>query len=190
MPCGDDVDAGGGRLVNLPQDLATALGHRHQPGRARDQLPHDPPLLGAGLPQERVQRGHHGHAQFSQERQQVAAGRPAVDAELMLHADDVRAAEVEEIRRAPVGSQVLLLDLEANRVRIRVATRQIVHRHRETLALGVLGRHRGEHIRGKGGDAAFPRQVVAQKGYLTNVRSSFHRLSALLSGNRRDSSMG
>ena len=81
---------------------------------AGDQFLHHPPLVGIRLAQDGVQRGDDGHAQFAQQRQQMAAGRPAENPELMLQADDVHVADVEEIRRALVGRPVLLLDFEAD----------------------------------------------------------------------------
>ena len=43
----------------------------------------------------------------------MAPGRSTVDAELVLHAEHVRVVEVQEIRGAPVGVQILLVQLEA-----------------------------------------------------------------------------
>ena len=51
----------------------------------------------------------------------MPAGGPAENAELVLQADDVHVADVEEIRGAQIGRQVLLLNLEANHFRILVA---------------------------------------------------------------------
>ena len=42
-------------------------------------------------------------------------------------------ADVEEIRRPLIGRQVLLLDFEANHVRILVAALEVVDRHRKAL---------------------------------------------------------
>ena len=53
--------------------------------------------------------------------------RPAENAELVLQADDVHVADVEEIGGAQIGRQVLLLNLEANHFRILVATFLVVH---------------------------------------------------------------
>ena len=75
-----------------------------------------------GSLQNRMQRGDHGHSQFAQERQDVTAGRPAENAELVLQADDVHIADVEEVGGAQIGRQVLLLNLEADHFRILVAT--------------------------------------------------------------------
>ena len=104
----------------------------------RDQLLHHAPLVGVRLAQDGVERGDDRHSQLAQQRQHVAAGGPAEDPELVLHADDVHVADVEEVRRALVGRQILLLDLEANDVRIVVAALDVVDRHRETLALRML----------------------------------------------------
>jgi hypothetical protein len=39
-----------------------------------------------------------GHSQFAQECQYVTTSRPAENAELMLQADNVHVADVEEVR--------------------------------------------------------------------------------------------
>jgi len=140
----------------------------------RNQGLHHAPLLRVGLAQDGVQRGHDGHPQFAQQRQQMTAGRPAVDPELVLHAHQVRVADVQKLRRALVGGQVLLLDLKANDAGILVAARDVVDRHRKTLGLRMLRRHGGKHVGGERRDAAFARQIVAEKRNLANVRCWFH----------------
>ena len=68
----------------------------------------------------------------------MTAGGPAENAELVLQADDVHIADVEEVRGAQIGRQVLLLNLEANYFRVLVALLNIIDRHGQTLALGML----------------------------------------------------
>ena len=67
-------------------------------------------------------------------RQQMAARRSAVDAELVLHAEHIDVVEVQEVRRAPVGIEVLLVKLEAHTRRIVVAFRAIIDRADEDTA--------------------------------------------------------
>ena len=69
----------------------------------------------------------------------MAARGPAENAELVLQADDVHVADVEEVRGAQIGRQVLLLNLKANHFRVLVAALDIVDRYRETLALRMRG---------------------------------------------------
>jgi hypothetical protein len=45
-----------------------------------------------------MKRSDNGHSQFAQECQDMAAGRPAENAELVLQADDVHVADIEEVR--------------------------------------------------------------------------------------------
>ncbi len=78
-------------------------------------------LVGFRLRQNRVKRGDSRHSQFAQECQDVATGGPTENAELVLQADDVHVADVEEVRCAQIGRQVLLLNLEANYVRVLIA---------------------------------------------------------------------
>ncbi len=104
----------------------------------------------------------------------MTAGGPAENAEFVLQADDVHVADVEEVRGPQIGRKVLLLDLEANYFRVRVAARNVVDRHGQTLALGIRAGHGGQQVGGKRSDAAFAWQVVAHKRNLADFRSFFH----------------
>ena len=170
----DEIDLGRRRLVNVLQHLPPALSHDHQPGRERDQLLHHAPLVGSRLAQNGMERGDDGHSQFAQECQDVTAGGPAENAELVLQADDVHVADVQEVRGAQIGRQVLLLNLEANYFRVLVATLNVVDRHCETLALGMRGCDGRKQVGRERGDAAFARQVVADKSDLANFGIFFH----------------
>jgi hypothetical protein len=79
--------------------------------------------------QNGMKRCDNRHSQFAQERQDVPTSWPAKNAELVLQADDVQVADVEEVRRAQLGEQVLLLNLEANYFRVFVTTFYVVDRH-------------------------------------------------------------
>ena len=120
-------------------------------------------LVGVRLEENGVERGDDRRFQFAQQGQQVAAGRPAEDPELVLDRDNVHVAGVQEAGGAPVGVQVLLLNLEANHVRIPIAPLDVIDRHREALALGMPRCHGPKQVGGKRGNAAFARQVVAEK---------------------------
>ena len=163
-----------GRPVNILQHLASAFGHGYQPGRVRNQFLHHAPLGVVGLAQEGVERGDDGHFQFANQRQQMAPGGPAVNPKLVLNADDVHVADVEEVRRALVGGEILLFYFKTHDAGILVPLLDIIDRHRKALALGVLRRHRGEQVGREGGDAALARQIVAEKGDLANFRFCFH----------------
>src|SRR5579871_3422231 len=108
-----------------------------------------------------MQRCDHRHPQFAQERQNVTTGGPAENTELMLQADDVYVADVEEICGTQIGRQILLLNLEVHYFRILVAAFEVVRRHTETLALGVSCGDSREQVRRKRRNTALARQVVA-----------------------------
>ena len=101
----------------------------------------------------------------------MAAGGSAEDAELMLQTDHVYVAYVEEIGCAQIGRKVLLLDLEANHLRVFIAVLDVVNGYRETLALRVRGRNGAQQIGGECGDAAFAGQVVANESNFKNFRT-------------------
>ncbi len=117
----DQIDLGRRRMVDLLQHLSPALRHDDQPGRKRDQLLHDAALVSPRFAQNGMQRGDHGHSQFAQECQNVAPGGSAENAELVLQADDIYVADVEEVRGAQIGRQVLLFNLEADYFRVLIA---------------------------------------------------------------------
>ncbi len=171
----NQINLGRWRVVNLVQHLPTPLGHDHEPGRTRDQFLHHPALVGGRLLQHRVQRRDDRHFQFPQHGQHVAAGRPAKNPELVLHADDVHIADIQEVRRALIRRQVLFLNLEAHRRRVFVTTLNVIDRHRETLALGMFRCHGREQVGGERGDAAFARQVIAEQRDLLNLSCGSHR---------------
>jgi hypothetical protein len=75
----------------------------------------------------------------------------------MLHAHHVHVRDVQKIRRAQAGGQILLLDFEAHFRRIRVTVHEIIDRHDEALPLRKFFRHGAAQIRRERGDAAFAR---------------------------------
>ena len=104
----------------------------------------------------------------------MAAGRSAEDSELVLDRHNVHLAGVQEVGGAPVRTQVLLLNLEANDVRIPIAALDVIDRHREASAFRMARRHRSQQVGRKRGDAAFARQVVAEKRDGSNAGLSSH----------------
>ena len=98
----------------------------------------------------------------------MAAGGPAENAELVLEADDVHVADVEKVRGALIGRQILLLNLEAHHFRVLVAARNVVDRHCEALALRMRACDGGQQVGCERGNAALTRQVVADKGDLAD----------------------
>ena len=121
-----------------------------------------------------MKRGDDRRSQFAQQSQQVATGRPAEDSELVLDRDNVHVAGVQEVGGAPVRIQVLLLNLETNDVRILIATLDVIDRHGEAPALGMPRCHSPKQVGCKRGNAAFARQVVAEKRDGSNAGGYFH----------------
>ena len=108
----------------------------------------------------------------------MAAGRPAENPKLVLQADDVGPADVEEIRCAQIGRQVLFLDFEANFRRLLIAAREDIDWHRKAIGPGLGGGHRRPEVGGKGSDAAFARHVIAKESDLPGLRGCVHKLKA------------
>ncbi len=98
-PVRDEIDLGRRGLVDFLEHPPSALGHDHKPGGERDHAIHHALLIGVRFAQHRMKRCDNGHPQLAQKRQNVTAGRAAENAELMLQADDVHVADVEESPR-------------------------------------------------------------------------------------------
>ena len=105
----------------------------------------------------------------------MPAGRSPVDAELVLDANHVHVADAQEIRRPPVGGDVLLLNFKADLRRVVVPALHVVDGHGEALSLGKLGRHGSAQVRRERGDAAPPGQVVPHEGDVSDFGARFHR---------------
>ena len=134
---GDQIDLVHRSLVDIVQHLSSAIGHDHQPGREGDQFFHHPPLVRLGFAQDGMQGGDYGHFQLPQHGQDVATDRAAEYAELMLQANHINIADVEEIRSAQVRGQILFFDLEAHYFGIVVSVLYVVDRGAETLAFRI-----------------------------------------------------
>src|SRR6267378_7215575 len=106
----------------------------------------------------------------------MAACRPPENSELVLQRDKVDIASIDEVRGAPVGTEVLLLDLKSNHVRIFVAPIDVIDRHREASVYGIETCHGPKQVGCKRGNTAFARQVVAEKRDGSNTGGYFHNL--------------
>jgi hypothetical protein len=58
----------------------------------------------------------------------MTSSSPSVDAELMLHAEHLGIVEVQEIRRLPIRSEILLHDLKAHAGRISITLGSVIDR--------------------------------------------------------------
>ena len=76
----------------------------------------------------------------------VAAGRAAEDAVLVLEADDVGVGEVQEVGRPEVASPAPAPRSRTGPPGIVVPLGTVVDRHDEALGAGKLGRDRGAHV--------------------------------------------
>ena len=124
----DVIDLRVGHAVDAPGDLGAARAHDDDALREARDLVHDGALRGIGLGQQRVQRRDHGHAQLAQQGEDVAARLASEDPVLVLQADDVDRADVQEVGGAAVGRHVTLVEREANAWGIGVPVPRVVHR--------------------------------------------------------------
>ncbi len=134
-------------------------------------------LIGARLSQDRMEGRHDRRSQVAHQAEHMAARRAPEDAVLVLETDDVGIGEIQEVGRAEIGVNLLLLDLEPRLRRIVVSLREIVDRDHEAIGPRVLRGDRRAEVIGEGRDTAFPRQVVTDESDLLNLTVSFHRLA-------------
>src|SRR5579864_4286903 len=169
----DQIDLCRWRFVSLLQHPSPQFGHDYHPGRERNELLHNAALVGSRFTQDGMQRGDNRHSQSVQECQNMGAGGPTENAEFVLQADDVNVADVEEVRGAQIGRQVLLLNLEPNHLRVLVATRYVVDRHCQALALRMRALHGGKQVGCERCDAALARQMIADESNLLDFGGFF-----------------
>jgi hypothetical protein len=157
----NQIDFGNGNAEDFLQNVGRLPAHNDQAiGQCSDFF-HYRSLIGIRLAKNRVQGCNHGHLQATQKFQDVAAGRSAENSVLMLQANQVNIAEIQEIRGLAIGSQFILRKFEANSGRIAVTFRSIVDRQREKLGGAVFGVNGVAQIGCEGSDATAPGQVVA-----------------------------
>jgi hypothetical protein len=68
----------------------------------------------------------------------MAAGGTAEKTVFMLHADNIRLADIEELRRHAVVAQFVLVDLKAHFIRIRISLGFVIHGSRPAVNIGCF----------------------------------------------------
>jgi hypothetical protein len=126
-------------MIDLLKEFRPALAHDHQAIRQARHLCQNPALVRVGFAQNRVQRRDDGHAQITEQSQDVTASPPAEDAIFELQADEIHAVDIQEVRSAPIGLDIFLSQFEANASRIGVAAFDVVDRHGDARSVTVFG---------------------------------------------------
>jgi hypothetical protein len=73
--------------IDLLEETFTSVGHHNEAVREFIELVDHCPLIRIWLAQHGVQRRYHWRVYLAQKSQKMAAGRPAVDAKLVLDLD-------------------------------------------------------------------------------------------------------
>ena len=81
----------------------------------------------------------------------------------MLQRNHVYIVEIQVIRRTTIRIEIVFEIFEAHLRRIFISLGDIVYRHDKVLYPGILRGHRLTQVMRKRGNAAFARQIVAQK---------------------------
>ena len=107
----------------------------------------------------------------------MAAGRTAVDAELVLHRKHLDVVDVQKLRRPAVGLDFLLRDFKSHATGIVVARLAVVDRSHDTLRLRILCGNRLADVGREGGNTATARNVIPDKGEVRCAGEISHGLS-------------
>ena len=71
--------------------------------------------------------GNDWHSQLAEERQNMPARWSAENAELVLQANYIYVADVQEIRRTQIRGQVLLVNFESNYLRVLITILDVIN---------------------------------------------------------------
>jgi hypothetical protein len=139
-----------------PQQVDGLVGQHHQDVRSRRHGPEGVALVGRRGGEHRVQRGDHGDPQVVEQLGQVAAGRAAEDAELVLDAHHVDVALLDELGCGPVVAELAGLDLEDHVGPVGVGPPALGEGHLHGGGGRLEGGEGAPQVVGEGGDAAAP----------------------------------
>ena len=149
--------------IDLLQEFRAALTHDDQPiGQGRDFFQH-PSLIRVGVAQNGVQGRDDGHAQFTQEGQDVTARPSTEDAIFVLQAHEVYVVDIQKVGGAAIRVNILLRQFKSNAGWIGVAGLDVVDGQGNARCSAVFGGDGLTQIGGECGDAALARQVVADE---------------------------
>jgi hypothetical protein len=82
----------------------------------------------------------------------------------VLQTSHIHLVHIEKISRQLVIIEPLVVDLEANLMRILISARHIIHDNRMAMAFGRFTGQRLEEIGGEGGNATSSREEIADQG--------------------------
>ncbi len=139
-PVMDHVDLVLRHAVHTLQERCALFAHDDDPLGQSAQLAQDRALQGRRLGQNGVQGADDGHAQVTQEGQNVTARLATEDPVLVLHAGNVDRVHVQKIGSPLIGSGVVLGNFETDARRIRIVLARVVHRDNETVEVRKLTR--------------------------------------------------
>ena len=82
--------------------------------------------------------GNHRDMDMAQKSKDMVASRPAIDAKLVLEADDIGVGEIQKIGSAAIAAQILFRNLKTNFRWIGVAFGNVVYRNDEAFVVGCV----------------------------------------------------
>lgn len=161
---GNDIYFGFGNLIDFFQKLCSFMGHNNEAIASLSDLTHNLTLLCIWFAQHCMESCYYRHTDLLEKGQQMAAGGAAIDAELVLYADDIDIIEIQKICCAPVGVYVFLRQLEPHPFGIVVSFGSIIDSANETIRVRRCGRYRLAEIVGERGYPAAPGYKIADEG--------------------------
>ena len=108
-----------------------------------------------------MQGGDERHLQSAKQFQNVRPCGSAKNSVLVLQADQVDIAEIQEVSGLSVGRKIVLGKFEANSARVKVTFFSVVYRERQEFRGAIFLVNGVTQIGGECGDATAARKIVA-----------------------------
>jgi len=89
--------------------------------------------------------------------------RPSINTELMLHTEDIGIVEIQKIRRAAVGVEILFQKLEAHTRGIIIPLLTVINGSDKTIHARGFRRHSLREVMGKSRNSTESWEIISQK---------------------------
>ena len=150
--------------ISVSQDISPLPGHHNHAVTVTHQFLHHSALGGIWMAQHGVQGGHNRHPHFLQQGKQMTPRSPSINTELMLHAEDIGIVEIQEIRRATVGVEILFQKLEAHTRGIIIPLLTVIDGSDKTVHARGFRRHSLREVMGECSNSTESWEIISQKG--------------------------
>jgi hypothetical protein len=156
--------------IDAHQNVAADIGHHDHPRGTLEQSFHHPTLIVIRVFEDRVKRDDHGDRQPIEQRQQILARGPAINAVFVLDPNRLRAARFDRPGGRHIGQSIFLGDRSGHFGRTIIALGAVVHRIDVDLNVGETILQREIRISRICRDAALARQEIPNQRKMFGAR--------------------